>query len=78
MRQQQGANMASKLLTPKEAGDILNISEVTLANSRSTGTGITIPFIKLSNKAIRYKESEIESYIESHTYNHTGEIMEVL
>lgn len=66
--------MATKLLTPKQAGDLLNISEVTLANSRSTGTGITIAFIKLSNKAIRYRESDIESYIDSHTYSHTGEI----
>jgi len=68
--------MATKLLTPKQTGDCLNISEVTLANSRSTGTGITIPFIKLSNKAIRYKESDVEAYIESHTYNHTGEVRE--
>jgi len=70
--------MATKLLTPKEVGDILNISEVTLANSRSTGIGITIQFIKLSNKAIRYKESEVEAYIDSHTYDHTGEALEAL
>ena len=70
--------MASKLLTPKQTGDRLNISEVTLANSRSTGIGIVMPFIKLSNKAIRYKESDVDAYIKAHTYNHTGEIMEVL
>ena len=70
--------MATKLLTPRETGDLLNISEITLANNRSTGTGIAIPFMKLSNKAIRYRESDVEAYIDSHTYNHTGEIMEVL
>jgi hypothetical protein len=70
--------MAIKLLTPKQTGDYLNISEVTLANSRSTGTGITIPFIKLSNKAIRYKESDLEAYIDSHTFSHTGEALEAL
>ena len=70
--------MAIKLLTPKQTGDYLNISEVTLANSRSTGTGITIPFIKLSNKAIRYKESDLEAYLDSHTFSHTGEALEAL
>jgi len=70
--------MATKLLTPKQTGERLNISEVTLANSRSTGTGITIPYIRLSGKAIRYRESDVVDYIDSHTYNHTGEIMEVL
>jgi len=70
--------MASKLLTPKEVGERFKVSEITLANSRSTGTGIAIPYIKLSNKAIRYRESDVEAYIDSHTYNHTGEAMEVL
>jgi predicted DNA-binding transcriptional regulator AlpA len=70
--------MATKLLTPKEVGERLNISEVTLANSRSTGIGIVMPFIKISNKAIRYRESDVEAYIDSHTYNHNGEIMKVL
>jgi len=70
--------MATKLLTPKETGDRLNISEITLANNRCTGTGIAIPFVKLSSKVIRYRESDVEAYIDSHTYNHTGEAMEVL
>ncbi len=70
--------MATKLLTPKQTGELLQVSVETLANSRCTGTGITIPFCRLSKKAIRYKESDIEAHIKSHTYSHTGQAMEVL
>jgi BioD-like phosphotransacetylase family protein len=63
-----------KLLTPKQVAERLNINELTLANSRSTGTGIVIDFVRISGKAIRYKESDIDIYIESHTYSHNGEV----
>jgi hypothetical protein len=66
--------MTDPLLTQKQVADRLNISELSLANSRSTGTGITISFVRISSKAIRYKESDVEAYIDSHTYSHTGEI----
>ncbi len=33
-----------KLLTPKQVAERLNISELTLANSRCNGTGIMINF----------------------------------
>ena len=64
--------MDEKLLTPKEAGKYLNITEKTLANSRWSGVGVTPKFIKLG-RSVRYKLSDLEKYIESNTHNNTGE-----
>ena len=64
------------LLTAKQTAEILNVSEMTLANSRSTGRGINPPYVKLSNKAIRYRLSDLEEYIENNTFNNTGEAKE--
>ena len=33
-----------------------------------------IDFVRVSRKAIRYKESDIEAYIEANTYSRTGKI----
>jgi len=63
-----------KLLTPKQVAERLNISELTLANSRCNGTGIMIDFVRISGKAIRYKESVIETYIEANTFSHNGKV----
>jgi len=63
-----------KLLTPKQVAERLNISELTLANSRCNGTGIMINYVRISSKAIRYKESDIKAFIEANTYIHTGKV----
>ena len=63
------------LLTPAQAGKIIQVTTETLANCRSTGIGIQIPYIKLG-KFVRYKESDIQTYIETNTYSHTGEAKE--
>ena len=68
--------MEQEYFSPKEIGEKLGVSELTLANSRCTGKGIVIPYVKLSNKAIRYKASDVEKYIEDNTFNHTGEVKE--
>lgn len=60
------------LLTPKQAGKIIQVTTKALANCRSTGIGIQIPYIKLG-KFVRYRESDIQAYIKANTYNHTGE-----
>ncbi len=61
-----------KLLTPKQAGEYLNVSEKTLANARWSGIGIKLKFLKLGH-SIRYKQSELDRYIEAHTHANTGE-----
>lgn len=50
-----------KLLTPKQAAEYLGVKENTLAVWRSTKR-YDLPYIKIG-KSIRYKLSEIETYI---------------
>ncbi len=69
--------MAEKLLTAEKAGEILGVTTKSLANSRYTGTGLQVPYIKMG-KIIRYKKSELEAYIDKNTINHTGQSKEVL
>ena len=49
------------LLTTKQLADVLGFAPKTLSNQRVLGTGI--PFIKIGN-AVRYKRSDVETYIE--------------
>ena len=63
-----------RLLSTKQASAFLGLNEKSLANSRYTGTGIQIPYIKLgSGGVVRYKLSVLEEYIEKNTFIHTGE-----
>jgi hypothetical protein len=59
-------------LTTKETAKELNISPRTLNNARSTGTGVVINFTKIGSRVF-YKKSDVEIYIEKHTYVHTGQ-----
>lgn len=68
--------MADRLLNTKQASDYLNVNDKSLANSRHTGTGIQVPYIKMG-KIVRYKLSDLQSYIEDNTFNHTGKTKEV-
>ncbi len=69
--------MFEELLDTNQASKLLRMKSKSLANSRHTGTGVQIPFIKIGN-LVRYKLSDIQSYIEDNTFNHTGEVKEVL
>ena len=71
----QGEIMFEKLLTPKQVGALMQVTTASLANSRSTGTGIQIPYSKIG-KFVRYKESDLNAYIEANTHSHTGEAKE--
>ncbi|MEO1945706.1 MAG: helix-turn-helix domain-containing protein [Candidatus Thioglobus sp.] len=62
----------SKLLSGQEAANYLSVSSRSLSNARSSGTGIVIPFIKIGG-AVRYKQSDLDNYIQANTFNHTGE-----
>ena len=61
--------------TTKQTAEQLGLSEKSLANARSRGTGITIPFVKMGTSgSIRYRQSDIDAYMEANTFNHTGEV----
>jgi|TARA_B110000263_G_C15253125_1_gene485111 predicted DNA-binding transcriptional regulator AlpA len=64
--------MADRLLDTKQASKFLGLNEKSLANSRYTGTGISVPYIKLG-KIVRYRLSDLEAYLDSNTFNHTGQ-----
>ena len=59
--------------TPEETAKILRVSVKSLANSRSTGKGIDIPFVRLNTGAIRYRQSDINAYMKAHFINNSKE-----
>ena len=61
------------LFNTNEAANYLGVSPRTLSNSRSSGIGVNINFIKIGG-CIRYRLSELDKYLEDHTYQHTGQI----
>lgn len=61
-----------KLLTPKQASEYLNVSEKTLANARWSGIGIKLSWLKLGH-SVRYRQSELDRYIEDHTHINTSD-----
>jgi predicted DNA-binding transcriptional regulator AlpA len=64
--------MIERLINTKQASEILGVTVKSLANSRYTGVGIQVPYIKMG-KSVRYKESDLEKYIEDNTFKHTGQ-----
>lgn len=54
----------SKLLTTKEAADLLGISPATLETWRSRGYG-GLPFVQVTPKTIRYREEDIWVWVDS-------------
>jgi len=70
--------VVQQLRTTRETAEQLNLSEKSLANSRTTGAGIKIPFIKMGTSgSIRYRQSDIDAYIDANTFSHTGEVKAV-
>ena len=65
--------MIERLLNTKEVSEILGVTVKSLANSRCTGIGIQVPYEKIG-RLVRYKESDLEKYIEDNTFNNTGEV----
>jgi len=63
------------LFNPKEASKYLDVSPKTLANSRSTGTGINIDYLKIGG-SIKYRKSDLDKYLNEHTFQHTSQIKE--
>ena len=63
---------ADELLSTKEIAKYLGLDPKSLANSRYTGTGVKIPYIKMG-KIVRYSKFAVNKYLEENTFNHTGE-----
>ena len=59
-----------KLITGHEAAKILGLSEQTLRIHRIKGGGV--PFVKIGRN-VRYKESDLISYIEARTFENTSQ-----
>ena len=57
--------------TPEETAKILRVSVKSLANSRSTGKGIDLHFVRLNTGAIRYRQSDINAYMKAHFINNS-------
>jgi hypothetical protein len=53
--------MTNPLLTPAEAGEQLGLTPAALAQLRYTGGGPC--FIKLTAKAVRYRQSDLDIWI---------------
>lgn len=58
------------LLTPEQTAVKLNIAEGTLSVWRCTGR-YNLPYIKIG-RAVRYKESDIDLFINNRTHIHTN------
>ena len=61
------------LRNTKESANYLGISPRSLANSRSTGVGIVIPYIKIGG-SVRYNLKDLDAYIEENTHIHTDNV----
>lgn len=59
--------MLDKLLTTKQAAPILGVSEAFLERDRWAGA--KVPFIRVGSRAVRYRLSDLESYIESRLHS---------
>ncbi|MDC0239698.1 helix-turn-helix domain-containing protein [Candidatus Thioglobus sp.] len=69
--------MAHEYRNTEQTAKQLGLSPKSLANARCTGTGINLPFIKMGTSgSIRYRQADIDAYMEANTYNHTGEVKE--
>ncbi|MCF8197883.1 MAG: helix-turn-helix domain-containing protein [Sulfuritalea sp.] len=55
--------MQDKLLTTKEAAPILGVSEAFLERDRWAGA--QVPFIRIGSRAVRYRISDLNAYIDS-------------
>ena len=63
--------MQSQLLTTQQAATRLGVSKAFLERDRWAGA--QIPFIKVGNRAVRYRESDLEGYIASKVRHSTSD-----
>lgn len=65
----KGANPRDRLLTEREAAEMLGSSAATLNVWRCRGTGPDLPWIKLG-RAVRYRMGDVLDCLERNTRRH--------
>lgn len=63
--------MTTQLLKTKEAALILGLSKAFLERDRWAGA--KVPFIKIGDRAVRYRLEDLNAYIESRTRKSTSD-----
>lgn len=63
--------MQDKLLTTREAASYLRLSKAFLERDRWAGA--KVPFIKISDRAVRYRIEDLERYIQSRVRRSTSD-----
>ena len=64
--------MNTQLLTTQEAATLLGVSKAFLERDRWAGA--RIPFIKVGRRAVRYEQSELESFIHQQRRKSTSDV----
>jgi predicted DNA-binding transcriptional regulator AlpA len=64
-------NTIESLLDERQAAEILGLSVRFLQNRRYVGGGP--PFVKISARAVRYRPSDLERWVEEHIQSSTAE-----
>lgn len=64
--------MKNSILTTKEAALYLGVSKAFLERDRWAGA--RIPFLKIGSRAVRYRQSDLDSYIESRVRQSTSDM----
>lgn len=65
-------NMSPKLLTTPQAAQYLGVSTAFL--NRDRWAGATVPFVKIGSRAVRYRESDLDEFIESRVRHSTSQV----
>jgi len=64
--------MTTYLLTTKEAAKYLNVSNAFLERDRWAGA--RIPFIKVGARSVRYRQSDLETYLDKQVRTSTSDL----
>ncbi|MDP2962991.1 MAG: helix-turn-helix domain-containing protein [Sulfurimicrobium sp.] len=63
--------MQNTLLNTQEAAQFLGVSKAFLERDRWAGA--RIPFIKVGSRAVRYRQADLDSFIQSRTRQSTSQ-----
>lgn len=63
--------MSLKLLSTREAAEVLGVSVAFLERDRWAGA--KVPFVKVGSRAVRYRMSDLTSYIEGNVFQSTSQ-----
>ncbi len=66
--------MNRDLLTTKQAADILGVSQSFLERDRWAGA--QIPFVRVGKRSVRYRNKDLDAFIESRVFSSTSSYSE--